>query len=77
MKNTVIQYGLISGALISVMMMLTIPFHDHIGFDISGLLVGYTTMVLAFLLIYFGLRSHRDTVGGGLYDLAEHWPSEC
>ena len=65
MKNTVIKYGLISGALISVMMMLTIPFHDQIGFDTSGLLVGYTTMVLAFLLIYFGVRSYRDTVGGG------------
>ena len=65
MKNTVIKYGLISGALISVMMMLTIPFHDQIGFDTSGLVVGYTTMVLAFLLIYFGVRSYRDTVGGG------------
>jgi len=65
MKNTVIKYGLISGALISLMMILTIPFHDQIGFGTSGLVVGYTTMVLAFLLIYFGVRSYRDTVGGG------------
>lgn len=47
------------------MMMLTIPFHDQIGFETTGLVVGYTTMVLAFLLIYFGVRSYRDTVGGG------------
>lgn len=65
MKNTVIKYGLISGALISVMMMLTIPFHDQIGFETTGLVVGYTTMVLAFLLIYFGVRSYRDNLGGG------------
>ena len=65
MKNTVIKYGLISGALISAMMVLTIPFHDQIGFETSGLVVGYTTMVLAFLLIYFGVRSYRDAVGGG------------
>ena len=65
MKNTVVKYGLISGALISVMMMLTIPFHNQIGFGVSGMVVGYTTMVLAFLLIYFGVRSYRDTVGGG------------
>jgi len=65
MKNTVIKYGLISGALISLMMILTVPFHDQIGFGTSGLVVGYTTMVLAFLLIYFGVRSYRDTVGGG------------
>ena len=65
MKNTVIKYGLISGALISLMMILTIPFHDRIGFGTAGLAVGYTTMVLAFLLIYFGVRSYRDTVGAG------------
>lgn len=65
MKNTVIKYGLVSGALISLMMALTIPFHDQIGFETSGMVVGYTTMVLAFLLVYFGVRSYRDTVAGG------------
>src|SRR5215212_8993300 len=65
MKNTVIKYGLISGALASVMMMVTMQFHDQIVFGIAGLALGYTTMVLAFLLIYFGVRSYRDTVGGG------------
>jgi hypothetical protein len=65
MKKTVLTFGLISGAVISVLMLLTIPFHDAIGFEVGGLLVGYTTMVLAFLLIYFGVRSYRDNVAGG------------
>ena len=65
MKKTIIKYGLISGALISAMMVLTMPFHDQIGFGAAGLAVGYTTMVLAFLLIYFGVRSYRDNVAGG------------
>src|SRR5213083_3159559 len=65
MKKTVLTFGLISGAVISVMMLLTIPLHDAIGFEIGGLIVGYTTMVLAFLLIYFGVRSYRDNVAGG------------
>ena len=65
MRKTVLTFGLISGAVISVMMLLTIPFHDAIGFGIGGLIVGYTTMVLAFLLIYFGVRSYRDNVAGG------------
>jgi hypothetical protein len=43
---------------------VTIPFQDELGLDHS-LLVGYTTMVLAFLLIYFGVRSYRDNVRGG------------
>ena len=64
MKKTVWTFGLISGAIISILMLVTIPFQDEIGFDHS-LIVGYTTMVVAFLLIYFGVRSYRDNVRGG------------
>jgi hypothetical protein len=64
MKKTVWTFGLISGAIISILMVMTIPFQDELGFDHS-LVVGYTTMVLAFLLIYFGVRSYRDNVRGG------------
>jgi uncharacterized protein DUF4199 len=64
MKKTVWTFGLISGAIISLMMVVTIPFQDELGFDHS-LVLGYTTMVLAFLLIYFGVRSYRDNVRGG------------
>jgi hypothetical protein len=64
MKKTVFTFGLISGAIISEMMLVTIPFHDAIGFD-RGEVIGYTSMVLAFLLIFFGVRSYRDNVAGG------------
>ena len=64
MKKTVLTFGLIAGAILSVMMLLTIPFMDVIGFE-HGMTIGYTTMVLAFLLIYFGVRSYRDNAGGG------------
>jgi hypothetical protein len=64
MKKTVLTFGLISGAILSGMMLLTLPFHDAIGFD-RGMVVGYTTMVLAFLLVFFGVRSYRDNVAGG------------
>jgi Protein of unknown function (DUF4199) len=64
MKKTVWTFGLISGALLSAMMAATIPFQGETGFDHS-LMVGYTTMVLSFLLIYFGVRSYRDNVGRG------------
>ena len=64
MKKTVLTFGLISGVILSAMMLITLPFHDAIGFD-RAMLVGYTTMVLAFLLIYFGVRSYRDNVAGG------------
>jgi hypothetical protein len=64
MRKIVLTFGLIAGAILSVMMLITIPFHDQIGFD-KGLVIGYTTMVLAFLMVFFGVRSYRDNVAGG------------
>lgn len=64
MRKTVLTFGLIAGAILSVMMLITLPFHDEIGYDRSAI-IGYTTMVLAFLLIFFGVRSYRDNVAGG------------
>jgi hypothetical protein len=64
MKRIVLTFGLIAGAILSVMMLLTLPFHDQIGFD-KGYIIGYTTMVLAFLMIFVGVKTYRDTVAGG------------
>ena len=64
MRKVVLTFGLIAGVILSAMMLITIPFHDQIGFD-KGLIIGYTTMVLAFLLIFAGVKSYRDNVSGG------------
>jgi hypothetical protein len=64
MKKTVLTFGLIAGAILSVMMLATLPFMDRIGFE-KGEVIGYTTMVAAFLLIFFGVRSYRDNTAGG------------
>ena len=64
MKKTVWTFGLLSGALVSALLAVTIPFQGENGFDHS-LVVGYATIVLSFLLIYFGVRSYRDKVGKG------------
>jgi Protein of unknown function (DUF4199) len=64
MKKIVLTFGLIAGAMLSAMMLMTLPFLDRIGFD-KGEIIGYTTMVLAFLMVYFGVRSYRDNVAGG------------
>ena len=63
MKKTVLTFGLISGAVSSVMMLVTLPLIDRIGFDKAEIL-GYTTIVLSFLLVFFGVRSYRETSGG-------------
>lgn len=64
MKKTVLTFGLISGAIISALMLATVPFMHKIGMS-GGMVIGYTTMVLAFLLVFFGIRSYRDNVGDG------------
>jgi hypothetical protein len=64
MRKIVLTFGLIAGAILSGMMLLTVPFQDQIGFD-KGAIIGYTTMVLAFLMIFFGVKSYRDNVAGG------------
>ncbi len=64
MRKIVLTFGLIAGAILSAMMLITLPFQDQIGFD-KGAIVGYTTMVLAFLMVFFGVRSYRDNVAGG------------
>lgn len=65
MKKTIVTFGLISGAVSSALMLLTVPFHDKLGFGSAGYIVGYTGIVLSFLLVYFGIRSYRDNVGDG------------
>ena len=65
MKRIVLTFGLIAGAILSGMMLVNMKFIDEIGFDRSTI-IGYTTMVLAFLMTYFGTRSYRDNVAGGV-----------
>jgi hypothetical protein len=64
MRRIVLVFGLIAGGIMSAMLLLTVPFMDRIGFD-RGAVVGYTSMVLAFLMIWFGVRTYRDDVAGG------------
>jgi uncharacterized membrane protein (UPF0136 family) len=69
MKKIVLTFGLISGVLLSGMMLAMMSFIDKIGMD-QGMVFGYTTMVLAFLLVFFGIRSYRETVGDGRISFA-------
>ena len=64
MKKTVLIFGLLSGAVAAALMFVTLPFADRIGFE-RGLIIGYTTIILSFLQVFFGIRSYRENIGGG------------
>ena len=63
MRKIVLTFGLIAGVILSAVMLATTPFADRIG-D-SGEIIGYTTMVIAFLMVFFGVKSYRDNAAGG------------
>ena len=67
MNRIVLKFGLISGAIIAAMtaVMLPLCMKGVIDFGASEI-VGYSAMVLSFLLVFFGIRSYRDDVAGGV-----------
>lgn len=66
MKKIVLTFGLISGAILAAMTAILLPLcmSGVINFDQQEI-VGYTAMVLSFLLVFFGIRSYRENIGGG------------
>jgi hypothetical protein len=64
MQKIVLTFGLLSGVVAAVLMAATMPFAERIGFD-RMLVVGYTSIVISMLFVYFGIRSYRDNVLGG------------
>jgi hypothetical protein len=61
MKKVILINGLIAGVIVSAMFLISHPFVDRgqLSFD-SGMVVGYTSMVIALSMIFFGVRSYRD-----------------
>lgn len=66
MQKIVLRFGLASGAILVAMtaVMLPLCMNGTIDFDNSEVL-GYSAMVLSFLMVFFGTRSYRDNVAGG------------
>jgi hypothetical protein len=63
-KKTILTFGLISGAISSVLMIASVPLMNRAGFD-HGYVLGYTTIVLSLMMTFFGIRAYRDNVGNG------------
>lgn len=64
MKKIVLTFGLISGAILVLMMFANIPLMRRGEFGKLEI-IGYSTMVASFLMVFFGIRSYRENVGGG------------
>ena len=60
MQSIVWKHALIAGGILIVAFGATLPFGIH------SEVVGYTSMVLAFLLVFFGIRAYREELGGAI-----------
>jgi len=64
MKRIVWVSGLISGGILAAVMAVTMPLANN-GTLRHSELIGYSSMVLAFVMVFVGIRSYRENVGGG------------
>lgn len=68
MKKNILIYGLIAGIVVSCPMLLSINYFINsdgkIDFE-KGILIGYTSMLIAFSLVYIGIRNYRNNYNNG------------
>lgn len=64
MSKAVSKYGLLSGVVLAALLALTVPF-EHQTSARWGMVVGYTIMVLSFLIVFVGVKHFRDVDCGG------------
>ncbi len=69
MKKNIIIYGLIAGIIVSVLMLFTVNYISHCAGNIdynSSMLIGYASMLIAFSLVFVGIRNYRDKYNKGV-----------
>lgn len=69
MRKNIIIYGLIAGIVVSVLMLSTVNYLSHCEGNVdynTSMLIGYASMLLAFSLVYVGIRNYRNNYNGGL-----------
>ena len=64
MGKIVFTYGLIAGAVMSATLLAMTLLTPEFDFD-RGAFIGYSSMVAAFLMVFFGVRAYRDQAAGG------------
>ena len=69
MKKNVLVFGLISGAVVSLTMaisMITMSKTHKCEMGTGSMVIGYLSMLVAFSLIYVAVKNFRDKQNGGL-----------
>ncbi len=65
MKKTVLVYGLISGLIVASLMVVNSIYCSETGNNI-GMVLGYSSMIIAFSLIFVAIKNYRDKFKNGV-----------
>lgn len=65
MKKIVIVFGCIAGIIVATLMFISLAMYASKGNFENGMLYGYASMLLAFSLIFVGIKKYRDDIGNG------------
>ena len=66
MKKNILIYGLISGLIVSALMAVNVSMCSKSGNYESSMLIGYATMLIAFSMIFVGIKNYRDKYNGAV-----------
>jgi len=73
MQKNIIIYGLTAGIVVSILMLFNINYVSqarNVDYNTS-LLLGYASMLIAFSLVYVGIRNYRDKYNGGVISFGQ------
>ncbi|MEP7187098.1 MAG: DUF4199 domain-containing protein [Rhodanobacter sp.] len=72
MLRTILKYGLIAGLVIGGFEVITFAAFSGMPPLKYGMLIGYTTMLIALSTVFVGIKRHRDIDRGGVIGF---WPA--
>lgn len=71
MKKIVLVYGIIAGLIVTVMMAFSTSYYCAKGDFEGGMIYGYSAMIIAFSMIFVGVKSFRDKHNGGMINFGK------
>jgi hypothetical protein len=73
MWRNILKYGVIAGLVVAIGMWATLlAFGGNMPHGMSGMALGYLSMLVAFSAVFFGIRRYRDVDRGGVVGF---WPA--
>jgi len=71
MKKIVLVYGIIAGLIVTGMMAFSTGYFCAKGDFEGGMIYGYSAMIIAFSMIFVGIKSFRDKYNGGVINFGK------